>query len=148
MLLKLNFLVLFLSILFLLKINSTNKILLKRCSILLSSINLIISILLFICFDLNEEALQFFFSLPFLSGFTFLDVNFHFGLDGLSILFFLLTSFLIFLCIIFIQNEKFLKEYIVLLFIIQFMLLIIFTTFDLFIFYVYLFVSVLKYIFF
>jgi len=73
----------------------------------------------------------------FLNNFSFFDIKFYFALDGLSILFFLLSSFLIFLCIIFIQNEKYLKEYIILLFTIQFMLLIIFSTLDLFFFYVF-----------
>ncbi len=48
-----------------------------------------------------------------------------------------MTSFLIFLCIIFVQDEEYLKEYIVLLFILQLMLLILFTTLDLFMFYIF-----------
>lgn len=60
-----------------------------------------------------------------------------FGLDGLSIFFFLLSAFLIFLCILFIWDDPFFKEYTINLFLIELFLLLIFSSLDLFVFYVF-----------
>jgi NADH-quinone oxidoreductase subunit M len=66
-----------------------------------------------------------------------LSLNFLFALDGVSIFFFILTSLLIFLCVLFVQNEFLLKEYLCCLFSIHFILLVIFSVLDLFLFYVF-----------
>ena len=138
MLFEVTLITLFFSIIFIASISSTNKLLLQKSSILLSSFILILSSIVFIGFNLNDKMFSYFFAFDsILNNFNFFDIKFYFALDGMSILFFSLSSFLIFLCVIFIQNENFLKEYILLLFIIQFMLLIIFSTFDLFFFYVF-----------
>jgi len=51
--------------------------------------------------------------------------------------FFFLSSFLSFLCVLFIQKETFLKEYLIALFLIQLLLLLIFSALDLFLFYIF-----------
>lgn len=66
-----------------------------------------------------------------------LNISIAFGLDGLSIFFFLLTTLLTFLCILFISNENHLKYLLINLFLIEFFLLIVFSTLDLFLFYIF-----------
>ena len=66
-----------------------------------------------------------------------LNLDFTFGLDGISILFFCLSNFLVFLCIIFILNAELLKEFLISLTFINLLLLLIFSALDLFIFYVF-----------
>jgi len=136
MLLLSHFILLFIGIIFIFFISSHNLYLLQISSLLISGILLILSTLLFIYFDLNNANFQYCFDLN-LFGFDVLNLNFFFGVDGISVLFIVLTSFLIFLCNIFILNEKLLKEYIICLFLIHFILLVIFSILDLFLFYVF-----------
>jgi NADH-quinone oxidoreductase subunit M len=70
-------------------------------------------------------------------GLDFLNISFLLGLDGLSVLFFSLSSFLIFLCILFIWNEVLLKEYIITLLALDVLLLIVFSVLDLLLFYIF-----------
>ncbi|MGZ7210362.1 MAG: proton-conducting transporter transmembrane domain-containing protein, partial [Methanobacterium sp.] len=60
----------------------------------------------------------------------------YFGLDGISILFFILTIILAFLCSLFILHEDNYQHKVYLLFIIEGLLLIIFSTIDLLLFYI------------
>lgn len=58
-----------------------------------------------------------------------------FGLDGFSVMFFFLTTILIFLCLIYVWSEETFKYYAITLLIIELLLLMIFSSLDLFIFY-------------
>jgi proton-translocating NADH-quinone oxidoreductase chain M len=64
-------------------------------------------------------------------------LNYSFGFDGLSLFFFLLSSLLIFSCILFIWDDEKFKEYSLNLFLIELFLLIIFSVLDLFLFYIF-----------
>jgi proton-translocating NADH-quinone oxidoreductase chain M len=66
-----------------------------------------------------------------------MNLSFSFGLDGISIFFFVLTSLLIFLCILFIWNERLLKEYAINLLLIELLLLLVFSVLDVFLFYIF-----------
>ena len=66
-----------------------------------------------------------------------MNLSFSFGLDGISIFFFVLTSLLIFLCILFIWNERLLKEYAMNLLLIELLLLLVFSVLDIFLFYIF-----------
>lgn len=70
-------------------------------------------------------------------GFDSLNLAYSFGIDGLSIYFIVLTSLLIFICILFIWNDKNFKEYALTLIIIELFLFIIFSVLDLFLFYIF-----------
>jgi proton-translocating NADH-quinone oxidoreductase chain M len=110
-------------------------------------ISLVLSGFLFInsCFFLSFfDKLNFNYQLKFSSLFVdslfledslFLDNFFIFGVDGISIFFFFLTSLLIFFCIIYIWNDNYFKSYALLLFVTQFILFVIFSTLNLFVFY-------------
>ena len=66
-----------------------------------------------------------------------LSLYFCFGFDGISILFFWLSSLLIFLCILFVWNDFYLKEYLINLLITELLLLLVFSVLDLFLFYIF-----------
>ncbi len=68
---------------------------------------------------------------------TLLGINFVFGLDGFSLLFILLTVFIFTLCIFASFNMKFFQaSFFLTLFILEFILILVFSILDLFIFYV------------
>lgn len=68
---------------------------------------------------------------------SFLNFSVAFGLDGISLYFFYLSTLLIFLCILFIWEEKKFREYAVNLLLIELFLLIIFSVLDLMFFYIF-----------
>lgn len=127
--------ILFITLLLLFFISIQNKILLKLVSLIASGTLLIYSTSLLFYFDTNYEYFQFSSQSSAINN--ILNLNFSFALDGVSLFFIILTSLLIFLCILFIQNEPLLKEYLICLFFIHFILLIIFSVLDLFLFYVF-----------
>jgi proton-translocating NADH-quinone oxidoreductase chain M len=100
-----------------------------------SGIVLILSCALMVQFDCNSYYFQNVVTYSLGSG--LMNLNFSFGLDGISIFFFVLTSFLIFLCILFIWNERFLKEYALNLILIELLLLLVFSVLDVFLFYIF-----------
>ena len=69
--------------------------------------------------------------------FNILNISFLFGLDGISVYFFFLTSLLMFLCVLYVWKENNLKQYLLNLLVIEFFLLIIFSVLDLLLFYIF-----------
>lgn len=134
MLLSFIFWILILSIFLLVITKPNNFNSLRFISLTSSGIVLIISTFIIIEFDFNSYYFQ---EIVNYDLGTFLNLNYSFGLDGISIYFFYLSSFLIFSCMIFIWNEKMYKEYSVNLLLIELFLLIIFSTLDLFLFYIF-----------
>jgi len=135
MLLSLIFLTLTFTILALFFIPGTNIFLLRILGLTSSGFVLFFSTLLLILFDTKTSFFQFieYYQL----GLPSLNLAFSFGLDGISIYFFLLTSFLFFLCILFVWNEILLKEYLICLLLIELLLLLVFSVLDLLLFYVF-----------
>jgi NADH-quinone oxidoreductase subunit M len=127
------FLIFFLLILFVTP-NSENMFL-KVFSLYISAIILLLSIYILITFKLNSFYFQHIST--YRIGTPVSNFLFSFGLDGISILFFFLTAFLFFLCILFLWNEKLLKFYLINLFFLELLLLLVFSTLDLLLFYVF-----------
>lgn len=100
-----------------------------------SGLILIIASLLVAKFDVNQYFFQNVFTASL--GSSVLNFNYPFGFDGISILFFFLSAFLIFICILFIWEDPAFKNYAINLFLIELFLLIIFSTLDLFVFYIF-----------
>lgn len=119
-------------LLFLLK--ETNKYF-KFLSLALSSFIFIYSLKLFFLFDLSNYYFQYI--LRSFINFDFFNIQIVFGLDSISLLFFLLSSFLIFLCIIFILGETHFKFYSLNLLFLNLLLLLVFSILDLFLFYIF-----------
>ena len=135
MLLTFIFLTLFLTLLALFFVSSSNVQFIRLLSLSSSGIVLILSCILMVQFDCNSYYFQNVVTYSLGSG--LMNLNFSFGLDGISIFFFVLTSFLIFLCILFIWNERFLKEYALNLLLIELLLLLVFSVLDVFLFYIF-----------
>ena len=134
MLLSLIFLILLVSLLGLTFTSSTQLSLLRVMALSSSGLVLILSIFLLIDFNTNFYYFQTI--TLFKIGFDFLNLYITLGLDGISILFFVLSSFLIFLCVLFIWHEKNFKQYAIALLLLDFLLLLVFSVLDLLLFYI------------
>jgi len=109
--------------------------LLKSISLSTAAVVLILSCGLLVGFDCNS----YYFSnvVTYSIGSSLMNFSFSFGLDGISLFFFVLTSLLIFLCILFIWNDVRFKEYALNLLLIELLLLLVFSVLDVFLFYVF-----------
>lgn len=116
-------------------VDKANKALLKFLSITTASVSLLLSAVVLANFDSNTYYFQEVVTYAFDS--KLLNLSYSFGLDGISIHFFFLSSLLVFLCILFIWEEKNFKEYSINLLIIELFLLIIFSVLDLMLFYIF-----------
>ena len=113
-----------------------NEKLIKNFSIFMSFFIFIISLPLWILFDKSTSNFQYLFKIDWISQF---NINFYLGIDGISLFFILLTTFLIPICML-ISYEiitKNVKEYFILYFILEFCLIISFSVLDLLIFYIF-----------
>ena len=127
-------------------IPSVNKFILKILALSASGITLILS--LFLLIEFNCETFYFQEIVYYKLGSHLLNLNFLFGLDGISVYFFVLTTFLFFICLLFIWNEFYIKEYVLCLLIIEFLLLLVFSVLDLLLFYVFFWSDSNTYVFF
>ena len=107
----------------------------KVFSLFLSSVVLFLSSILLIQFDCNIYYFSNVVTYSLSSSLT--NFTFSFGLDGISLFFFILTSLLIFLCVLFIWNDIRFKEYALNLLLIELLLLLVFSVLDIFLFYVF-----------
>ena len=108
MILSLIFSLLFISLFILLIIPSKNVQVIKLFSLTIGGLILFLSSYILSKFNFNIYNYQF--VEIFFLDFGILNINFFFGLDGISIFFFFLTSFLIFICILFLWNSTNIKE--------------------------------------
>jgi proton-translocating NADH-quinone oxidoreductase chain M len=136
MLLSSIFFSIIVSLLFLFFVPESYKKIIKLTSLLCSSFVLILSSLIFVLYKPNSTQYQ------FVTEFKFFDIKnlnieFIFGLDGISLYFFFLTSFLLFLCIIYVWEEKNIKYYAILLLLLELLLLLTFSVMNLFLFYIF-----------
>jgi len=135
MLLTFIFLILIISLVLIIFINSANISLLRFFSLTSSGLVLILSSFIVAQFDSSFYNFQNI--ATFQIGSSILNITYSFGLDGISLFFFFLSSLLIFLCILFIWDDPLFKEYALNLLLIELFLLIIFSVLDLFLFYVF-----------
>jgi len=129
------FLILLLTIFSIFFIPSNNKHTLKLLALGIAGLILVLSVVILINFKGNTFYFQEIFYSKF--GSNLLNIQFLFGLDGMSIYFFVLTTFLFFTCLLFVWNEFYIKEYVLCLLIIEFLLLLVFSVLDLLLFYVF-----------
>ena len=108
---------------------------LRYWSLFLSSNVFIFSVQLLLTFDCSIYYFQNIvrYSLIFES----MNLQLSLGLDGISLFFFVLSSFLIFLCVLFVFDEKHLKYYLLNLFFIELLLLLVFSVLDILLFYIF-----------
>jgi proton-translocating NADH-quinone oxidoreductase chain M len=120
------------SILFFLK----KETFIKNFSIFMSFFIFICSLPLWILFDKSTSNFQFIFEMNWISLF---NLQFYLGVDGISLFFIILSTFLIPICMLISYEiiKKNIKEYFILFFILEFCLIISFCVLDLIIFYIF-----------
>ena len=127
------FFFLVLSIIILFFLNDTKY--LRFYSLFFSSIIFIYSVKLLLVFDCSNYYFQNI--VRYSLNFELMNLQLSFGLDGISLFFFILSSFLIFLCVLFVFDEKNLKYYLLNLFLIELLLLLVFSVLDILLFYIF-----------
>ena len=122
-------------IFFIKKSSSGNYQNLKHVALFVSFANFLISIYIWYLFDPSSYEFQFTEKKKWLSGF----VNYHVGIDGISILFILLTTLIAPLCIVSINNSiNFrIKEFLIAILVMESLLIGVFCSLDLLIFYLF-----------
>jgi proton-translocating NADH-quinone oxidoreductase chain M len=108
---------------------------LRLFGLFINGIVLIFSCILLVTFDTSKSYFQHIF--VYKINYSFLNYSFSFGLDGISLFFFILSTLLIFLCVLSIWNSRLFKEYLLSLLFINLFLLLIFSSLDLFLFYIF-----------
>ena len=105
-------------------------------SIFTSIVNLFITLFLWYSFDNQTSNFQFIEEISWISGF----IKFKFGIDGISILFILLTAFITPICIISCINsvKNRLKEFLIALLVLETFMIGVFCSLDLVVFYLFL----------
>jgi len=133
----LHFLFLFtlIAILFCVFLDKNNKNLIHFVGLISSSIIFLVSCFFLVDFNFNTTAFQH--VILYHLGFDYLNIVITFGIDGIALFFIVLSTLLIFLCILFIKNETFLKEYTITLLILDFLLIAVFTSTDILFFYIF-----------
>ena len=125
--------------LFFLLVFRKNYSIIRDIGILSSGGLFFLSLLTIIFFDIKIHKFQFKETYNISSFENFLNFNLSFGLDHLSLLFFVLTTFLIFLCVLYVINEieyNKLYFYVFNLLLLEFFLILVFFSLDLLIFYI------------
>nr|YP_009002125.1 NADH dehydrogenase subunit 4 [Sporolithon durum]AGU16690.1 NADH dehydrogenase subunit 4 [Sporolithon durum] len=115
---------------------NTNVKLCRNVALVTSCLTFIFSLLLWVCFDRNSRFFQFIKTFNWVS---YLNFYYTIGIDGISLFFIILTTFLIMICILVSWNsvEKYIKEYLICFLVLEFLLIQVFCVLDLFLFYIY-----------
>lgn len=115
---------------------STNESLCRNVALWVTCLTFLFSLLLWIQFDANTSFFQFFGTFKW---FPFFNFYYTIGIDGISLFFILLTTFLIILCILVSWSsvQTNLKDYLICFLVLEFFLIQVFCVLDLFLFYIY-----------
>ena len=115
---------------------SKNEKFIKNFSIFMSFFIFLMSLPLWILFDKSTSNFQYLFKIEWISQF---NIHFYLGIDGISLFFIILTTFLIPICMLISYEivNKNVKEYFILFFILEFCLIISFSVLDVLIFYIF-----------
>lgn len=126
--------------LFLLFIPGWKTQLIKNIALNVSLFNFLISLILWIEFDNSTSKFQFFQNFTSIqTDLSFSTFNFVFGLDGISLFFVLLTTFLIPVCILVSWNSitAYVKEYCIAFLVLESLMIAVFSVLDLLLFYIF-----------
>ena len=105
------FIFILISILFCVFLDKNNKNLIFFVGMISTSLIFLVSCFFLVDFNFNTSTFQHI--LIYSLSFDYLNLVITFGIDGVSIFFIVLSTLLIFLCVLFIKNENLLKEYII-----------------------------------
>jgi proton-translocating NADH-quinone oxidoreductase chain M len=117
-------------------IPNKDQVLIKKSAFVCSLLTFITSLFLLLFFDSSSCKFQF---VEWLELLTFFNFNLFIGVDGISIFFILLTTFLIPICILveWFSKKKNIKEYYICFLLINIFLIIVFSVLDILIFYIF-----------
>nr|AHX02487.1 NADH dehydrogenase subunit 4 [Riquetophycus sp. HSY-2014a] len=117
-------------------IPSTQESLCRNFALWNACLTFLFSLLLWIQFDANTSFFQF---LETFKWFSFFNFYYTIGIDGISLFFILLTTFLIMICILVSWSSVYLniKDYLICFLTLEFLLIQVFCVLDLFLFYIY-----------
>lgn len=123
-------------IFFLLFVPASNHLLLKSIALNVSCFLYIISLLLWVFFNKSVGSFQFVSKLLWV---PFLNLGFSLGIDGISLFFILLTTLLIFLCVLisWTSVSANIKEFLIAFLVMEFFLIGVFSMLDLLLFYIF-----------
>ena len=115
---------------------SRNEKFIKNFSVFMSFFIFLVSLPLWILFDKSTSNFQYLFKIEWISQF---NINFYLGIDGISLFFIILTTFLIPICMLISYEiiNKNIKEYFILYFLLEFCLIISFSVLDILVFYIF-----------
>ena len=121
--------------LFFTKNKEENNLTVKYVSLFTSIVNFLISIYLWISFDQSTSSFQFIEERVWIDGF----INYKIGVDGISILFIILTTFITPLCIISVNNtiKIRLRDFLIAILIMESFMIGVFCALDLVVFYLF-----------
>ncbi len=121
--------------LFFSKNNSQDNLTIKYVALFTSVVNFFLSIYLWYLFDKNTSEFQFVEDREWIAGF----VNYKVGIDGISILFIILTTFITPLCIVSVNNsiKNRLRDFLIAILIMESFMIGVFCSLDLIIFYLF-----------
>ena len=121
--------------LFFSKDSSENKSTTKYVALFTSVVNFLLSIYLWLLFDQSTSDFQFIEDRVWLVGF----INYKVGIDGISILFIILTTFITPLCILSVNNtiKNRLRDFLIAILIMESFMIGVFCSLDLFVFYLF-----------
>ena len=126
--------------LFLLFIPGWKSHLIKNIALNISLFNFLISLILWVEFDNSTSKFQFFQNFTsFQTDLSFSTFNLIFGLDGISLFFVILTTFLIPVCILVSWNSitAYVKEYCIAFLVLESLMIAVFSVVDLLLFYIF-----------
>lgn len=126
-----TFIIMFMNLIFIILTPSYLQTLIKNFTLIISCIVFILSILIWVSFDKSSLQFQYMIYISWLSEF---NIHLIFGIDGISLFFFVLTALIFPFCILNSFNMPNIKLLIINLILLEICLLIAFTVIDLFFF--------------
>lgn len=114
--------------------NNTNTI--RKITLNITILTFFLSTLLWVFFDNSTSKYQFLMRMEII---PYLNLNYYIGVDGISLFFLLLTTFIIPVCILASWNsiKKYVKEYMILFLLLETLMINIFITIDVLVFYIF-----------
>ena len=125
-----------LGLIFILFIPNSNVKLCRSTALWISCVTFIFSLFTWICFDQGSYFFQF---VKTFNWFSSLNFYYTVGIDGVSLFFLILTTFLTMICILISWEsvKNYTKEYLISFLVLEFLLIQVFCVLDLFLFYIY-----------
>ncbi|RDU63947.1 NADH-quinone oxidoreductase subunit M [Helicobacter sp. MIT 14-3879] len=104
----------------------------KYYAITITLIELILCLLLWYLFDENNPNFQFITMISLMQG-----INYHIGIDGISLFLIILSAFIILLCVIFLDNVANIKNFLITLLLLESIMIGVFISLDMILFYIF-----------